>query len=187
MLPPSLHPRLRQMRLAVLALLAWSSATAAQTAETGLTSGAGSCSDCAIRLRLVATIGSPGDSVSPDYLSPVTRSRRGLYYVGIGSTFGKNRIAVYDSAGRLVRTVGRAGQGPGEFETITHIVVTASDTVHVIEASGRHSLLSPELVFIRTLASLPAGAATVIPITGGRLAASGTLNAPASVGKTVHV
>jgi hypothetical protein len=159
----------------------------AQTTEGRSAPAARPCAGCVLTARRVLTIGSASDSVLPDYLSPVARANNGFYYVGVGSMFGKNRIAVYDSAGRLVRSVGRPGQGPGEFAAITQIVVTRGDTVHVIEASGRHSLLSPHLTFIRLLTPFPSGVASITALSDGRLAAITDGVRTPSVRQSVHV
>lgn len=69
---------------------------------------------------------------------------RGLLYV---ADTVDNNIKVYDEAGRRVRTIGAAGEGPGQFNAPTHLAFAdgklyVSDTlnsrVQVLDAEGRH-------------------------------------------------
>lgn len=62
-----------------------------------------------------------------------------------------SRFAVFDSAGRLVRTVGEEGRGPGEFGAAFPVMVDPADTLWVWDPMlHRASLFSPDLEFVRT-------------------------------------
>lgn len=52
----------------------------------------------------------------------------GRYVVADGAEL---RLSVYDAAGRLERTFGRAGEGPGEFRALSGLWHTAGDTIGV--------------------------------------------------------
>lgn len=81
--------------------------------------------------------------------SHVARDRQGRFY----TSTGRAQVTVWDTSGRYLATLGRAGLGPGEFAsrwTITHI--DRSDRVYVRDAGGRWSLFTPTLRFVRTTA-----------------------------------
>ncbi|HEX2079622.1 MAG TPA: hypothetical protein VHG08_17985, partial [Longimicrobium sp.] len=66
---------------------------------------------------------------------------RGRVYVG---DWFAARVAVLDSAGRLVGTVGRRGLGPGEFRSIRGVQVLPGDSVLVFDPSAaRLSVFAP--------------------------------------------
>lgn len=46
---------------------------------------------------------------------------------------GTSEVRIYDRAGRHLRTVGRAGEGPGEFRVIETLDRSAGDTLHVYD------------------------------------------------------
>lgn len=54
-------------------------------------------------------------------------------------------LKFFDSRGRLRRTVGRRGEGPGEFRNVTNMTVVAGDTIHVFDRGlQRVTMLDPE-------------------------------------------
>jgi hypothetical protein len=109
------------------------------------------CSTCRVDLTLVARIGRPGDSVTLHETSGLARDGRGRFYAMSRSG---TSVVVYDSAGRLVSTFGRAGGAPGEFwPGINHIAVSR-DSIFVFEP-GRVSVFSPAHRFVRAI-TLPA-------------------------------
>lgn len=58
---------------------------------------------------------------------------------------GPAEIRVFDREGRYVRTIGRSGQGPGEFQEPLDLVVAADGKIHVLDSGPRAILvLSPE-------------------------------------------
>lgn len=91
-------------------------------------------------------------------------------------------IAVFDVEGDFVRTVGRAGPGPGEFDVLGRIGWTG-DTLWVVDY-GKVHLFDAALEFVRTLAppmpEAPRGVARMIP--GSLLADGSILGIPFSFG-----
>lgn len=72
-------------------------------------------------------------------------------------------LRLYDLEGRFVRRVGRAGEGPGEFGTITGLALLAGDSLAVISGQ-RVDLLGPDLQFARRFnARLPREEMSVEP------------------------
>ena len=47
---------------------------------------------------------------------------------------GNKRVLVFDSTGALLRTIGRQGAGPGEFENPAALFITSDGSVHVVDA-----------------------------------------------------
>lgn len=64
---------------------------------------------------------------------------------------GGGAILVYDSSGSFTRTIGRDGDGPGEFGATTRLAVTPLDTVYAMDDSHvRVQVLTPAGDFIRS-------------------------------------
>jgi hypothetical protein len=62
---------------------------------------------------------------------------------------------VFDSAGKHLRTFGRRGQGPGEFDRgISDLFLGAGDSLYVLDLGRRLSVFSPAHEFVR-LTSVP--------------------------------
>ena len=69
--------------------------------------------DSRIRITRVATLGKSPDTVSLSRMSKAAMDSQGRFYVT--PTFSRGQIAMYDRRGRFVRSFGRRGRGPGEF------------------------------------------------------------------------
>lgn len=93
------------------------------------------CDQCEISFATLATLGSPGDSTSirEDAMHgqcSIGRLSTGQYVVG--GIVGGGGIGVYED-GRLTHTIGRQGEGPGEYGEDLLLVVGSGDTIHVID------------------------------------------------------
>ncbi len=65
-------------------------------------------------------------------------------------------IRIYDSAGEHLRTMGRHGEGPGEFQDPYQIWVGAGDTIWVGDYSPwRYNLFAPDGAFVRVVGLAP--------------------------------
>jgi hypothetical protein len=64
------------------------------------------------------------------------------------------RIQIYNPKGEYIRTIGRKGQGPGELEMATNIVVDDADNVYVFDM-GKSAFLEfdPQGRFVRNLST----------------------------------
>jgi hypothetical protein len=106
------------------------------------------CSQCSIEIEQMADF---GDLDGPGILSNMdvwTRDSRGLYYTM--ALFDPARIIVFDSLGNFVRTIGREGQGPGEFRSIRVVHADKGDSLHIVdEQNNRYSVLSPSYDLVR--------------------------------------
>jgi hypothetical protein len=126
------------------------------------------CNPCVLGFERVATLGRSTDSVFARSLWLfVARNSRGEYVVAPVSSPG--RIAMYDSTGRLLKTVGRAGAGPGEYQGIRGLLIDRHDSVHVLDVgNARHTVLSPAGTYVRST-PLPARPFDSLILPDGRL------------------
>lgn len=71
--------------------------------------------------------------------------------LAVGSS-GTGHVLVFDDAGRLERTLGGPGEGPGEFGRVSDVAVLAPDTVVVLDIRlGRLSVFAPSGDLARTV------------------------------------
>jgi hypothetical protein len=91
----------------------------------------GSCDVCKVESTLLARI---GDTTGPGMVSDQGRiwldSRNRLY---VGGPKQGSVVKVYDSAGRYLRTIGRAGRGPGEFTSPYVVGFSGNRVTHVFD------------------------------------------------------
>lgn len=65
---------------------------------------------------------------------------------------GNHRIVVFDLQGRFVRTIGKEGQGPGEFNTPTGLYVTEDSHLAVADyRNNRIQIFDPQGKFLRNI------------------------------------
>jgi hypothetical protein len=82
---------------------------------------------------------------------------RGLIYV---PEHYNNRVTVLSEDGRLIRTLGRRGSGPGEFQAVQSVQVLPGDSLLVYDpALGRASVFAPDSIRPAYTALLSAGGA----------------------------
>ena len=111
-------------------------------------SGAVSCADCVITLDTIVTIGGldgPGLHVVTQ-VSHIAVDRHGLILI---TESGQSEISVFDSTGKFLRTVGRPGEGPGEYRSISHLGV-GPRYIHVFERQEGRTMLDHDFKVIRT-------------------------------------
>ena len=106
-------PRIRFMVLACAGLIAWA-----------LTGGAATAQDRTLAADFEEVYRAGGLS-APEWAQFVDPTRMGFDAAGNLYVLDDeaSRVVVIDAGGALVRTVGREGEGPGEFQTATDIVV----------------------------------------------------------------
>lgn len=127
-----------------------------------------SCGTCTIALQKSATIGDSLDPVLLDWATNVRRDQRGRYFA---TGYPGEQLLVFDSAGRFTRSLGRRGQGPGEFTSANRVRVGPDGSVHVFETNRRVTVYDPELRLRRTT-TLPVAATIALPLAGGRMVVS---------------
>ena len=93
------------------------------------------CTTCQLRVSHLLRMGDvDGPGSLADAVRTVAVDRFGNYYV---VEYVENwQILVFDAAGRHLRTVGRSGQGPGEYRRIDQLAIHG-DTLFVIDPGNR--------------------------------------------------
>jgi hypothetical protein len=145
------------------------------------------CARCRIELDRIAVLGASTDRALPARIVHVSQTSRGEIVVGPSSE--RTQFLVYDEKGRLVRVVGRRGDGPGEYRDIKSVVVGRGDTVYVVDrGSGRITVLAPDYSLVRTV-SFPAAASThsLIPTARGDFVVQADIRTPELVGLPIHI
>ena len=84
------------------------------------------------------------------------QSRVGIAVDGEGRIsvvdFGNRRVQVFDKNGSFVRTLGRVGQGPGEYEFPSGVMVDAGGNVSINDAARALISFSPDGLFQKRVA-----------------------------------
>ena len=144
----SLAPRAFKNALTLYGLVAIPSPIAASIQEVQRARRAQGEEAMSLRLEEVLAIGSLADDESSfGRISDVAWDGRGRLLVA--DDFGPH-LKVFESDGSYVQTVGREGEGPGEFSAPSKIVVDASDSVYVWDSGqSRIHVFSPDLAFVR--------------------------------------
>ena len=172
------------MRVLPACLLAISLSTLAAPTSLGAqeiitVSGEVTCPECVITLDTVLIISGPELLVT--HAPGVAVDRRGRILV----TPLHPEILVFDSTGTFVRTVGRKGDGPGEYQFLSHTNV-GPQYIHVFDFEHGRTMLDHDFKVVRTdrfgaryLHSYVTDSEDVI--------FSGDVPAEASVGHSLHI
>ena len=92
-----------------------------------------SCATCEIRLHMVAVLGAGLEKGNPTWSATVARDTIGRYW--IAPTTDPGEITVLSSTGTYVATVGRRGDGPGEYHDILQVFNAGAGVMGVVENS----------------------------------------------------
>ena len=141
------------------------------------------CPACVITVDSVLTIGGldgPGLEVI-DEVSRVAVDRMGRVLV---SVYRSPEISVFDSTGTFLRTFGRSGEGPGEYQFINH-VNAGPRYIHVFDMRGR-TVLDYDLGFVRA-DPFPAQRFYSHVLESEDVAFTGVVPTRASAGHPLHV
>jgi len=130
----------------VLFLLLASSGTSGQAVERRIDTS--QCRECRLSVTRIATLGSLADSVSPNWFGlRVVPLEPGFL---VSSSSVPNRLLRYDERGRLLGTIGRPGSGPGEYQLILEVTPGNNDSIFVLDASRRVTVLDSKFRAART-------------------------------------
>ncbi|HEX9563622.1 MAG TPA: hypothetical protein VF981_06615 [Gemmatimonadaceae bacterium] len=140
------------MRTALVSLLVTLAPLVAGAQELRST-GADTACGCRIVLQKLAQLGRAEDTIAILGSSTVARDSRGRFYVG--GILPYAGVAVFDSAGRHLATMGRAGNGPGELSRVRYVRTIAGDTL-LVHDDHRMTVFDPTGAYLRA-ALLPAG------------------------------
>lgn len=142
------------------------------------------CSECRIQLdRVLVVADSDSGSLGIDPI--VARRRDGV--VAIAGR-GLQGVVIVDAAGRIQRTLGRIGDGPGEYRRITALKFDHADSLHVFDlANRRESVLAPDWRFVRSLPfPTVAYASTTALLQDGGLIVAAALSSRTASGLPLH-
>lgn len=144
-------------------------------------------SECDCRIELTRVI-SLTDSLHPGlfaYSPLVMRDSRGFWYA-TSNTDGLKQVGVFDQDGRLKKVLGGAGEGPGEFGHINHIVVGSGDTLYVYDHSLlRRTVFDPDHEFVRT-DPIPAFMRQIVPLPSALMVVNSSIATRERVGWPLH-
>lgn len=110
-----------------------------------------SCEACKISFQRVLTF---GKSEGSEYLDggPLVFTEGSTAYYAVPKDFNYE-IGVFDRQGHFLRSVGREGEGPGEYRIIFDILAGPADSLFVFDRSNsRVTVLDPSLTTARTFA-----------------------------------
>jgi len=176
---------MRHLRTLLLALGAGhATATCLSAQEPEVVSGTVTCGDCVITLDTVVTIGGldgPGLHVVT-LMSHVALNRRGRILV---SGTRQSEISVFDSTGKFLRTLGREGEGPGEYQSIRHIGV-GPRYIHIFDGSAGRTMLDHDFAVVRT-DRFPGSVTSAVVRSDDGVVFAGDLPTPESIGHQLHV
>lgn len=129
----------------------------------------------------------PSDSLDLFFSPNVVEERTGRWLVG--PTADESRLLEYDSAGKFLRVVGGAGDGPGEYRRIGPVVTDSAGAVWIFDlALRRLTVLDRDsLTLLYTVPmEFTIGGPPVI-LSGGRFAHSSIITTTAKFGLPVHI
>lgn len=101
--------------------------------------GEPACPECDITVTRVATLGHPDDPASARPDAAVAGCSVGAAGDGaflLSGVVGGGEILVYGRDGRVTSSIGRPGEGPGEFGSNLRVLVPARDTIIVVDDSN---------------------------------------------------
>jgi hypothetical protein len=121
---------------------------------------------CTVVREPYVTLGSPNDPELVNVGTAVARDSRGRFYA---TATGSSPVIAFDAKGKFITTIGRRGDGPGEFRRIAVIDVGVGDTLYVREERGAISVFAPDYHFVRQLPVNRSLATDFLALGGGRV------------------
>lgn len=168
----------------LVCLLGGHSAASLSGQDTIAVSGEVTCGACAITLDTVLTIGGldgPGLHQVSHY-ADVAVDRRGRVYV---ADFMQPEVAVFDSGGEYLRTLGGRGEGPGEYGTVLHINI-GPRYIHILDRNRGRTVLDYDFNVVATH-RFPGLVYEAFVTDADEVAWIGDVPLPASVDLELHV
>lgn len=173
------------MHITLLLAALLSQPVASQSYSTVRISDRDRCSECSFVVTRGPTFGTDdGPGMIEDIGTVLTRDSRGRHYL-IGNY--PSHIKVFGANGQFLQTIGRAGDGPGEFRGIAKVIVTPGDSLVVLDqVQSRYSVLDAQYKFVRSN-RLPFGPESQsVRMPGGTFVFSLPLHTPERIGLPLH-
>lgn len=143
------------------------------------------CNSCRIEITPLVRLGDESELGMIDHLeSRAIRNARGRYVV---KSNYPTVLSLFDRTGKFLRSIGKKGNGPGEFQGIGAIAFGPNDSLHVFDqVLHRYSVFDPEFRFVSS-GPLPLGPElqTLILPTGDYVFGL-PIRTPAEIGQPLH-
>jgi hypothetical protein len=108
-----------------------------------------SCPECQIDVEMVFELGGPGDTTNIGHTYFLPMDSKGRVY--FQSVYFPGSIAVFDRQGEHIHTIGREGEGPGEFRSWAALFTSPGDSLFAFDSGlYRLSVFSPDFEFVRS-------------------------------------
>ena len=176
--------------LAALAVIAGAHGTAVawaipQSRDDVIALRGPTCMECTLTFRRLVTIGGTEDPGHVGMPASVDRNSRGEWLITHQFERG---VAVYDSTGQYLRTIGRNGEGPGEFRNAGKMHLLQGDTIAVFDVIlGRINVYDGTEVSVATW-PLPIRAIRELAfLRDGRYVINGDLRTREAAGFPLHL
>jgi hypothetical protein len=124
------------------------------------------CSVCSLVAGEGVTIGTPGDKEIPQRIPDVLRDSRGYVYL-VFNGWSNKPVLRYDSAGRFLGTLGKYGNGPGEYTMTFNALIVPGDSIYVYDWNRRLQVFAPDGQFVRIITQMPGRFVGLLPDSGG--------------------
>jgi DNA-binding beta-propeller fold protein YncE len=102
--------------------------------------------------KLLMTLGKPGGAAEPDYFyqpNDVLVTRSGDFFISEGHGGANSRLLKFSKDGKLIKTIGRKGSGPGEFDTPHGLAMDSQGRLFVADrGNNRIQILDQDGKFI---------------------------------------
>jgi hypothetical protein len=153
--------------------------------ERILTPASPRCGGCTIVLSPWRDLGAAtGPGILEDDGSTVVMDGRGRFYL-VGNY--PTRITVFDPNGAYLQSVGRGGDGPGEYRGIGAVVPFRGDSLLVLDnMQSRATVLDHSYEVARTVRLAMIPEQQVVRLANGELVIEASLRTPARVGQPFH-
>jgi len=143
-----------------------------------------SCVRCSIAVSTLAVLQTQPDAI-PAFPWSFSHDARGRVYV----LQPDERLPplVFAPDGRLIRVLGRRGNGPGEYQGASALAAAVGDTLYVADRPGRRlTVLDPEWRFVRR-APLPGAVTAMASTVDGALVVNARLADRERFGQPYHI
>lgn len=175
----------RQLVLSVL-LLSALTAGRVHSQQSAQVTRETSCPNCRIIATRVAAVGDkdgPGSIGAAPWLAC---RKRGQQFAAVTMS-RPGEVLLFDHLGRFQRSVGRAGEGPGEFRVAFPLKFGPGDSLWVFQPSARRvTVFDSTLKYVRTL-TLPTSPAAAAPFANGAVVLQGSIPTRDRIGLPIHV
>lgn len=143
------------------------------------------CAECRISLTHVATFGAADGPAAIGQMGLIAHSGDGRWFVV--TTASASNVLVFDSTGTVLATIGRSGEGPGEYRGIWRLFVD-DEHLHVYDGRlSRETILSLDDYSVVRSVRLTGPLLNIALFADGLLAVNAAIRTPELVGQPLHI